>query len=129
MLVKDYMSSHAITIRDNADYKSAFDIMEKNGIHHLPVINAREEVVGITTYRDLQVAARCHLETPVEIGDVMHHPVLTTQANDSLKHAAHIMSDKRYGCLPVLDDNQHVVGILTETDLFRALAELLDKPR
>lgn len=127
MLVKDYMSDHAITIREDSDYKSAFNIMEENGIHHLPVINGKEDVVGIITYRELQIAARCYLEAPVEVSEVMHKPVLTAMANDTLSNAVKLMTDNRFGCLPIVDEKGHVAGMLTFTDLFRALGELLSR--
>ena len=77
MRVDDYMSNSPVTVRDDADYDMAFEIMETRDMHHLPVVDANNEVVGILTRRDLQLAARCFREAPVEISEVMHTPVLT----------------------------------------------------
>ena len=125
MLIKDHMSITPVTIRDDSDYKSAFAIMEENNIHHLPVVNGEEEVVGVVSLRDLQLAARRFVESPVEISEVMHTPVLTAQSNDTLASAVKLMTENRFGCLPILDDNNHVMGMLTETDLFRVLSDHL----
>ncbi len=125
MLVKDYMSNHAISIHQDSDYKSAFVIMDENNIHHLPVVNNSNEVVGIATYRELRLAARYLRESPVEISEVMHKPVLTVMATDTLLNAAKLMTDNKFGCLPILDENNRVAGMLTDTDLFRALLDLL----
>ena len=127
MLVNEYMSRSPVTVRDSDVYHNAFRILEDTEMHHLPVVNASSEVVGILARRDLQLAARFYRESPVEISEIMHTPVLTTPADESLSHAAQLMMEQRIGCLPVLDENNHLEGILTETDLFRALRDLLEK--
>ena len=123
MLVKNYMTQTPVTIRQDADYGTAFDIMEAKNLHHLPVVDAAEAVVGILTRRDLQLAARHFQEAPVEVVEVMHTPVFTTTPDAPLVKAAATMMENRIGCLPVLDDRKQVVGMVTETDLFRALID------
>ena len=127
MLVNNYMTQVPVTIEQDADYGSAFDIMESKNLHHLPVVNAAGEVTGILTRRDLQLAARHFQEAPVEVSDVMHTPVFTTTPDTELAKAATMMMENRIGCLPVLGSDNHVVGMVTETDLFRALLDVLDK--
>jgi acetoin utilization protein AcuB len=125
MLVSDYMSSTPITVLQEDNYNLAFEIMEEQNMHHLPVVDKENQVVGIVTRRDLQLAARYFKEAPAEIAEVMHTPVLTTSVSASLASAAKQMNDNRIGCLPVIGDDQHVAGMLTESDLFRALTDLL----
>ncbi|MGB5735028.1 MAG: CBS domain-containing protein [Thiohalocapsa sp.] len=125
MLVKNYMTQTPVTIAQDADYGTAFDIMETKNLHHLPVVGAAGEVVGILTRRDLQLAARHFQEAPVEVVEVMHTPVFTTTPSAKLAEAATMMMENRIGCLPVLDEQQQVVGMVTETDLFRALIDSL----
>jgi acetoin utilization protein AcuB len=125
MLVSNYMTESPVTIRNDADYSTAFDIMEAKDLHHLPVVDAGDAVVGILTRRDLQLAARHFHEAPVEVAEVMHSPVFTTTADASLESAARMMMENRIGGLPVMDGNSRVVGMLTETDLFRALIDAL----
>ena len=122
MLINDHMSISPVTIREDADYKSAFVVMDENDCHHLPVVNAENEVVGVVSLRDLQMAARCFFESPHEISEVMHTPVLTARSGDTLSSAVEMMTGNRFGCLPILDDSNHVMGMLTETDLFRVLS-------
>ena len=127
MKVEKYMSHTPVTIRDNTVYSKAFNIMQEKDLHHLPVVNEKNEVVGILTRRDLQIAAQHFREAPVEVSDVMHTQVVTISPDEPLVVAARQMIDKRIGGLPVLDDNGKMVGILTETDLFRVLIDLLGK--
>ena len=127
MKVEKYMSHTPVTIRDNTVYSKAFNIMQEKDLHHLPVVNEKNEVVGILTRRDLQIAAQHFREAPVEVSDVMHTQVVTISPDEPLLVAARQMIDKRIGGLPVLDDNGKMVGILTETDLLRVLIDLLGK--
>jgi len=126
MLVSDYMSSAPVTVHKDDNYDIAFEIMEKKNMHHLPVVDGENKVVGIVTRRDLQLAARVFKEAPTEISDVMHTPVFTTTANAKLSSAVKLMHENRIGCLPVIGEDKHVMGMVTETDLFRALTNLLD---
>jgi len=128
MRVSDYMTVTPTTIASDADYQQAFQIMEQQNLHHLPVVGADECVAGILTRRDLQLAARCFKEAPVEVREVMHSPVTTIAPDAELGVAIERMRDDRIGCLPVSEDGgRHLVGIITETDLLRALAEILAK--
>ena len=125
MLVRDYMTASPVTIREDADYGAAFAIMEDQDLHHLPVLDSSDKVVGILARRDLQLAARFFHEAPAEVSDVMHTPVVTISPSTDLSEAVGRMMNDRIGCLPVCEDGQTCVGIITETDLFRALRDLL----
>lgn len=124
MKVSNYMSETPTTIQTDADYRRAFDIMHDRNLHHLPVVDPEGGVVGILTQRDLQLAARHFLEAEVEVSEVMHTPVVTVSPDEPLASAARAMVSNRIGGLPVVEGGR-VVGVLTETDLFRALIDLL----
>ena len=119
------MSHAPITIRDDMDYWKASEIMKEKDLHHIPVINQDETVVGILTLRDLKMAAMHFGEARVEVSEVMHSPVVTVAPGEALADAARIMIDNRIGGLPVLGDDGQIVGILTETDLLLALVDQL----
>ena len=127
MRVESYMSNAPITIRDETVYWEAFDTMREKDLHHIPVVNEDNAVVGILTRRDLQISAQHFKEAPVEVSEVMHSPVVTISPGEPLSEAAKQMIDNRIGGLPVLDTNDQMVGILTETDLLRALIDQLGK--
>lgn len=120
MLVRDHMSARPVTIRSDADYKSALRLMQEHALHHVPVLDDKKHLVGIVAERDLLLAATHHLQAVVEVGEVMHRDVVTTTRNAPLSEAAALMVDHRIGGLPVLDAKQRVVGVITETDIFRA---------
>ena len=127
MLVESYMTYAPITIPDDTDYWKASEIMQEKDLHHIPIVNQADQIVGMLTLRDLKIAAMHFGEANVEVSEVMHSPVVTVAAGEPLADAARRMVENRIGGLPVLDVDGQIVGILTETDLHRALIDQLDK--
>jgi CBS-domain-containing membrane protein len=122
MLVRDLMSMPAVTIRSNEDYKAALTLMQEKSLHHLPVMDSDGELSGIAAERDLLIAATHYLQSPVEVGDVMHRGVVAVTPDTTAAKAAKLMVGQRIGSLPVVNGAGQVVGIVTETDILRAFA-------
>ena len=117
------MSTHPVTIRSDADYKVALMLMQEHALHHVPVLDAARKLVGIVAERDLLLAATRHLQSAIEVADVMHRNVTTASPEMPIAEAATLMVEHRIGGLPVVDGNEHVIGVITETDIFRAFVE------
>lgn len=126
MLVRDQMSSPALTVRDDEDYKVALRMMQENALHHLPVVDADGQVVGMAAERDLVLAATRYLQSAVEVGEVMHRGAVTTRPDVALTDAVGLMLRHRIGGLPVVDADQHLVGLITETDIFKVFVKMAD---
>ena len=127
MRVDSYMSRAPITIRGDTDYWKASEIMQEKNLHHIPVVNENDKVVGILARRDLKIAAMHFGDAHVDVSEVMHSPVVSIAPGEPLAEAARQMVENRFGGLPVLDADERIVGILTETDLLRALIDRLDE--
>jgi acetoin utilization protein AcuB len=127
VLVRNHMSKPAVTIASDADYKAALKLMQENALHHLPVVDADGNLVGMAAERDLLLAASHYLQSAVEIGDIMHRGVVTVPPEMPVSEAASLMIDKRIGGLPVVDEGEGLIGIITETDIFKALVKSLDQ--
>ncbi len=123
MLVKDRMSERPVTVFHDTDYKAALAVMHDRALHHVPVLDADGKLVGIVAERDLLLAAMHYLQAKIEVGQVMHRDPVTTRPDASLAAAAALMVAHHIGGLPVVDDRQDVVGVITETDIFRAFVE------
>ena len=95
----------AVTIASDADYKAALKLMQENALHHLPVVDADGNLVGMAAERDLLLAASHYLQSAVEIGDIMHRGVVTVPPEMPVSEAASLMIDKRIGGLPVVDED------------------------
>lgn len=127
MLVKDRMSRHPVTIRTDADYKLALKLMQDHAMHHVPVLDAGGKLAGVLAERDLLLAAMHYLQSAIEVSEIMHRKVVTATADMLISDAAMLMVNNEIGGLPVVDADQKVIGIITETDIFRAFVELLSQ--
>lgn len=123
------MSTPAVTVGPDADYKAALQLMQESALHHLPVVDSGGNLVGIAAERDLLLAATHYLQSAVEVGDIMHRGVVTATPDMSVAEAALLMVDRRIGGLPVVDEARQVIGIITETDLFKALVKSLEEAK
>lgn len=129
MLVSDRMSRHPVTIRTDADYKQALKLMQDHAMHHVPVLDAENKLAGVLAERDLLLAAMHYLQSAIEVSEIMHRQVVTATPDMPISEAAMLMVNNKIGGLPVVDGKQRVVGIITETDIFRAFVELLSQDK
>jgi acetoin utilization protein AcuB len=132
MLVKDIMSSPAVSIGLDTTLEDAYRMMREKGIRHLPVLDSRR-LVGVITDRDLRLATSALAPSPFPPGsraaEVMSREPLTADGLDPVEDAARTMRERKIGCLPVMADGA-VVGIITSIDLLDALIRMtgVDKP-
>jgi acetoin utilization protein AcuB len=129
MLVQDVMTAHPICVHPDGDPRAALGLCKSARIRRLPVVDAGEQVVGIVTRAMLEqflaaapppsVQARQHA-----ISRVMHSPVVTVAPDVPMEEAARLMVAHKIGSLPVVADGR-LVGIITETDIFRQFVEIL----
>jgi CBS domain-containing protein len=126
--VQEIMTSQVTTLKRNEKLTLADDLMQLGRIRHLPVLDDDEqELVGIVSQRDLfrgglaralgygQHARRKILDT-LTVKEVMTTDVITTGPETSLPEAARLMIERKIGCLPVVNKDGQLVGILTEGD-------------
>src|SRR5262245_31261132 len=119
MLVRDYMSNHPIMIHAQDDYINACKVMEQHALHHLPVLDDHEHLVGMVADHDLEVAATRYLHCAIEVAEVMRRNVVTVAPDMPLDEAALLMASHHVGGLPVVDGNHAVIGIITKSDIFK----------
>ena len=96
-------------------------------MHHLPVVDRQGHLVGIVAERDLLLAVAHYVQTPIEISEVMQRNVFTVAADTLLTEAATLMVRHKIGGLPVVDAEQQIVGVITETDIFKAFVAMLEE--
>jgi CBS domain-containing membrane protein len=129
--VRDVMTSEVTTLQRNDKLTLADDIMRLGRIRHLPVVDENGQLAGIVTQRDLfrgalakalgygERAQRQLMDTLV-VKEVMTSEVITTTPDTPLAEAAHLLVERKIGCLPVVEAGR-LAGIITEGD-FVALA-------
>jgi acetoin utilization protein AcuB len=134
MLVGERMSKPVITITPEIPIVDALNLMKRERIRRMPVVKDGK-LVGIVSDKDLLNASPSqatslsvwemnYLLSKITIKDVMTTSVRTVTESTPIEEAARIMADNKIGGLPVLRE-QSVVGIITETDLFKIFLELM----
>lgn len=135
MLVRECMTRNPITITPETPVPVALRLMRERKVRRLPVLDSHSNLVGIVSDKDLLYASPSPATTlavweipdllaKIKVEQVMTRHVITVDSDTPLEQAARIMADRRIGGLPVMGGGA-LVGIITETDLFKVLLELL----
>jgi CBS domain-containing protein len=120
------------TLGRNDKLSVADALMRTERIRHLPVVDEQGLVVGIVSQRDLFYSALVQalgfgsathdrMLCTILVKEVMTENVVTTRPDALVTAAAHIMVDRKIGCLPVID-GETLIGILSESDIVSAVA-------
>lgn len=134
MFVGDRMSRPVISVSPDAPINDVLAMFKKEHIRRAPVLKDGK-LVGIVSERDLLNATPSsattlsiwemhYLISKVKVKDVMSKKVISVDRDTPIEEAARIMADKKIGGLPVVDSDK-VVGMITETDLFKVFLELM----
>lgn len=137
MLVRERMSSPAVTVRPDTPFQDALRIMRERRLRRLPVVDGAGRLVGIVSERDLLHASPSpatslsiweinYLLWQLRVEQIMTTRVITVAVDAPLVAAARLLIDNRIGGLPVVDWSGAVVGVITETDLFKVFVELVE---
>ncbi len=134
MLVGERMSHPIISMAPDMPVHDALNMFKRERIRRAPVVK-EGKLVGIVSDKDLLNASPSpasslsvwemnYLLSKITVSEVMTKKVITVAEDTPIEEAARIMADNKIGGLPVMRDN-HVVGIITETDLFKIFLELM----
>lgn len=135
MKVVDIMTRDPLSVGPAETVGQADELMAENKIRQLPVVNGRE-LVGIITDRDIRSflsasllytpeAREKALMTPV--ADVMTTEPLTLSPDDDLSEAVELLIDEKIGGIPVVDETEGLIGIVTYVDVLRCFLNRLQE--
>ena len=136
--IRFWMRAPAVTISVAAPLSEALALMREHDVRRLPATLDTGELRGIITQGDIRGADVLRVAglDPVDIADALRHvkiyevmsqDPLTVTPETGLREAALLMIENKIGGLPVVDVESTVVGIITESDLFEALVQQLDR--
>jgi CBS domain-containing protein len=131
--VREIMTGSPVTLKPEDTLDLANDVISLGRIRHIPVVEDGR-LVGLLSERDLIGAAattifglkqkrKSALLKTVLIKDVMKKRVISVKPDTPIKDAAHLMADKKIGCVPVVESGT-LVGLLTTTDILRYVERL-----
>ena len=128
--VRDAMTREVVTVGPETSVAEAWGLCRERNIRHLPVVEGGR-LIGIVSDRNLRDVSppRATLDQEntlgwVRIRDVMSPEVVTAHPLDTIDHAARVIYERRFNCLPVVAKDE-LVGIITSSDLVRTLVELV----
>jgi acetoin utilization protein AcuB len=134
MFVRSYMTPDPLTASPDTNFPQAMNLIRRHKIRCLPVLD-EGRLVGIVVHADLlsnqpspiatlRLNETYSLLETIRMRQIMSRPVITVEGDCPLEEAARIMVENNISSLPVMDGNK-LVGIITETVVFKALVELL----
>jgi len=129
------MSTPVITVGPDVPIMDALNTMKINKIRRMPVVDDKDALLGIISDKDLLNAGPSdatslsvweinYLVAKITVKKVMTKKVLAVREDTPIEEAARIMVDNKVGGLPVMDGKK-IVGMITESDLFKILLELM----
>jgi len=132
-VVREIMMGSPVTLKPEDTLDLANDVISLGRIRHIPVVEDGR-LVGLLSERDLMGAtasqifglkprSKSALLKSVLIKDVMKKKVITVTSDTKVADAAHLMADKKIGCVPVMS-NGTLVGLVTTTDILRYVERL-----
>ena len=137
MRVEDLMTKKVYTVEPQDMIDRVFFLIHYEKVRHLPVVE-KGKVVGIVSDRDLykalgpksnsnSIASEGTTELhvlPKKVAHIMHRGVITVQTDTYASKAASLMAENKIGALPVVDNKNKLVGILSATDILQVFAKL-----
>lgn len=136
MLVRERMSIRPVLCTPELPVAEALEQMKQAHIRRMPVVDKHGKLIGIVSDKDLFKASPSpatslsvweitYLMSKIKVADVMTRNVITVTESNTLEDAARIMVDNKIGGLPVVNAEGGVVGIITETDIFKSFLDVL----
>jgi CBS domain-containing membrane protein len=128
LTVGELMTREVVTLEEDDAIIQVDDLLKRHHIRHVPVVHGRR-LVGMVSHRDLiRALARQPIgagSLPISVRAVMTREVETVEPHVSAREAIEKLLDHRFGCLPVVDAQGDLVGIVTESDFMRLALKLL----
>ncbi len=130
MLIKYWMSKPVVTVGKADSMQRATMLMKENHIKLLPVVE-KEAICGILSDRDLKRASASdatsldvhellYLLSKIKVADIMTKQVVTVHQHWTVEEAADVMLERKISGAPVVDDEDRLCGVITQTDMFKA---------
>jgi len=135
MLIENWMTKDVITGTPDMSMMKASKIMKEKGIARLPVVDEKGVLLGIVSDRDIKEASPSkattldmhelyYLLSEIKLKDIMTKKVVTIRPGDTIERAAAVMLEHNIGGMPVVDEANKVVGVVTDSDIFKVLVRI-----
>lgn len=135
--LKDIMISNPVTLNMDEPFIKVAQIFREKSIRHIPIVNDRGALIGIMSQRDFNRITSPKKDANGEYVYDMEElatyilkqhiiqKVITLSPDDTVETAVELMAEKKLGCIPIIDGNEHVIGIVTAIDMLKLLLKIL----
>ena len=125
--VADVMIGKVVTLSRHHSFNEAANLMNDRYFRHCVVVDAQGHIVGVISDRDiLRALARNPNARSKSVEQIMTQNPVTVRRNTPIADAVGKIVSKRINCLPVVEENGTVCGIVTSTDLLKSYQQLLE---
>jgi acetoin utilization protein AcuB len=135
MLIENWMTKDVITGTPDMSMMKASKIMKEKGIGRLPVVDDKGVLMGLVSDRDIKEASPSkattldmhelyYLLSEIKLKDIMTKKVVTIHTGETIERAAQLMLEHNIGGMPVVDEGNKVVGMVTDSDIFKVLVRI-----
>ena len=135
MIIARRMTRNPVPATPDMSVGEASDLMRREKVHRLPVLDKNKNLVGVITEKDvlyaspspatsLSIHEMAYLLSKLKVKDLMTRDVVTITEDTTVEEAARLMVDQDLSCLPVVNATGKLVGIVSKSDMFRILLEL-----
>ncbi|GAB7078639.1 CBS and ACT domain-containing protein [Megalodesulfovibrio paquesii] len=132
MLIRDWMTKDVITVTPETSMMHAAKLLKDHNIGRLPVVDESGRLVGVVSDRDIKAASPSKATTldvhelyylldELRIKDIMSSKPIACLPTDTVERCALLLTENNIGGLPVVDESNRVIGVITDTDVFRVL--------
>lgn len=129
-MVRDWMTRDVVTVKTSTTLSDAYEIMTNHKIRRLPVVGDDGRLIGIVTHGDIRNAQPSPVNSlniwelsfmlaRLTVAEIMTTDPITISENATIGEAAQELLAHTIGSLPVTDNQGNLVGIITESDIFR----------
>ncbi len=131
--INHIMSADVQAVQKGQKLSEVYHIMSQSGVHHVPVLDS-QQLVGMVSFTDMmqlnfnlqgfdQRGFADMIDQQFKTTDIMSQKLTTLKANQSIRDAVDLLADGGFHSLPVTDDDNHLVGMVTSTDLIKYLKD------
>ncbi|GMT43633.1 MAG: CBS domain-containing protein [bacterium] len=135
MYVKNWMKTEVITSEPNDTFYKVAKIMKEKKIRHMPVVD-KQKIVGMISDRDVRLASPSnatslskgeigYLLEKITAAEIMNRQLFTIEPDATIEYASEVMKEHRIGSLPVVDDENRIVGIISTIDILEAFFDVM----
>ena len=125
--VADIMTGRVVSLSPHHSFSEAANLMNDRNFRHCVVVDAHGQIVGVISDRDiLRALARNPNSRSKSVEQFMTHNPVTVRRHTPIADAVSKIVSKRINCLPVVDEDGSVCGIVTSTDLLKSYQQLLE---